>query len=46
LDIPIALGLSSGHVNGPNVTLPLGVRARLACHGEETRFEILEASVQ
>ncbi|PYQ38936.1 MAG: LD-carboxypeptidase [Acidobacteria bacterium] len=46
LDIPIALGLSSGHVNGPNVTLPLGVRARLLCHGEETRFEIVEASVE
>jgi muramoyltetrapeptide carboxypeptidase len=46
LGIPIALGLSSGHVNGPNVTLPLGVRARLSCHGDEARFEVLEASVQ
>ena len=46
LDIPIALGLSSGHVTGPNVTLPLGVRARLRCHGEEARFEVLEASVE
>ena len=46
LDIPIALGLSSGHVTGPNVTLPLGVRARLRCHGDEVRFEILEASVE
>ena len=27
LDVPIALGLSSGHTAGPNVTLPLGVRA-------------------
>jgi len=45
LDIPVALGLSSGHVNGPGVTLPLGVRARLVCHGEEARFEVLEASV-
>jgi len=41
-----ALGLSSGHVTGPNVTLPLGVRARLRGHGEEARFEILEASVE
>jgi len=46
LDIPIALGLSSGHVTGPNVTLPLGVRARLSCHGDEARFEVLEASVE
>jgi muramoyltetrapeptide carboxypeptidase len=44
LDVPIALGLSSGHTASPNVTLPLGVRARLAC-GEEARFEVLEASV-
>jgi muramoyltetrapeptide carboxypeptidase len=45
LDLPIALGLSSGHVNGPGVTLPLGVRARLGCHGDEARFEVLEDSV-
>ena len=30
-DGPIAIGLQSGHVNAPNVTLPLGVRVRLAC---------------
>jgi muramoyltetrapeptide carboxypeptidase len=46
LDIPVALGLSSGHVNGPNVTLPLGVKARLVCHGDDARFEVLEESVQ
>jgi len=45
LDIPIALGLSSGHATAPNITLPLGVRARLVCHGEEARFEILEPAV-
>jgi muramoyltetrapeptide carboxypeptidase len=44
LDIPIALGLSSGHTASPCVTLPLGVRARLEC-GEDARFEILEAAV-
>lgn len=44
LEAPVALGLSSGHAAGPNVTLPLGVRARLACD-EEARFEILEAAV-
>lgn len=30
-DGPIAIGLQSGHVNAPNVTLPLGVRVRLQC---------------
>jgi muramoyltetrapeptide carboxypeptidase len=45
LDIPVALGLSSGHATAPNVTLPLGVRARLVCHGEEARFEVLGAAV-
>ena len=28
---PIAIGLQCGHVNMPNVTLPLGVRVRLDC---------------
>jgi muramoyltetrapeptide carboxypeptidase len=45
LDVPVALGLSSGHTAHPNVTLPLGVRARLECRGEEARFEVLEAPV-
>lgn len=45
LDVPIALGLSSGHATGPNVTLPLGVRARLSCEGDAARFEVLEAAV-
>jgi muramoyltetrapeptide carboxypeptidase len=47
LDIPLALGLSSGHSTGRNVTLPLGVRARLSCAagGDEARFEILETPV-
>lgn len=44
LDIPLALGLSSGHSTGPNVTLPLGLRARLSCAapGEGATFEIVE----
>jgi muramoyltetrapeptide carboxypeptidase len=45
LDVPIALGLSSGHAAGPAVTLPLGVRARLFCGGEEARFDVLEPGV-
>ena len=44
LDVPIAIGLSSGHTRNPNVTLPFGVRARLTC-GDEARLEVLEASV-
>jgi muramoyltetrapeptide carboxypeptidase len=46
LDVPIALGLSSGHTTHPNLTLPLGVRARLECWAEEARFEVLEAAVE
>jgi muramoyltetrapeptide carboxypeptidase len=45
LDVPIALGLSSGHATGPNITLPLGVRARLTCDGDAARFEVLEEAV-
>jgi muramoyltetrapeptide carboxypeptidase len=44
LDDPVAMGMSTGHTRQPNVTLPLGVRARLAC-GDEARLEVLEASV-
>jgi len=45
LDVPVALGLSSGHAASPNLTLPLGVRARLECGGT-ARFEILERAVE
>jgi muramoyltetrapeptide carboxypeptidase len=45
LDVPVALGLSSGHTAHPNVTLPLGVRARLECLGAEAFFSVLEAPV-
>jgi muramoyltetrapeptide carboxypeptidase len=44
LDVPIAIGLSSGHTTNKNVTLPFGARARLTC-GDAARLEILEASV-
>jgi muramoyltetrapeptide carboxypeptidase len=46
VDVPVALGLSSGHTTHPNVTLPLGVRARLECDGGEARFQVLEAPVE
>ena len=42
---PIAIGLRSGHVDAPNVTLPLGVRARLDLSiAESPRLEFLEAA--
>jgi muramoyltetrapeptide carboxypeptidase len=44
LEVPVALGLSSGHTASPAVTLPLGVKARLRC-GERASFEVLEAAV-
>ena len=44
LDVPIALGLSSGHASGPAVTVPLGVQVRLVS-GAEARLEVLEAAV-
>jgi muramoyltetrapeptide carboxypeptidase len=44
LDVPVAIGLSSGHSAAPNVTLPLGVRARLEC-GDSARFAVLEPAV-
>ena len=42
---PIAIGLRSGHVETPNITLPLGVRARLDLSAAENpRLEFLEAA--
>lgn len=43
---PIAIGLRSGHVDGANVTVPLGVRARLdLTDAENPQLHILEAAV-
>jgi len=41
ISIPIAFGLRSGHVSSGNITLPIGVRARLAV-GETVTLDILE----
>ena len=41
---PVAIGLQSGHVNTPNVTVPLGVRARLECTSRAS-LSFLEAAV-
>ena len=42
IDVPVAIGLSSGHTKNPNVTLPFGARARLTCSGGGARLEVLE----
>jgi muramoyltetrapeptide carboxypeptidase len=42
---PIAIGLQCGHVNAPNVTLPLGVKVRLTC-AEAAELQILESAVE
>ena len=41
LKIPIAFGLRSGHVSAGNITLPMGVRARLAV-SDRVQLDILE----
>jgi muramoyltetrapeptide carboxypeptidase len=43
LQVPVALGLRSGHVSSGNITLPIGVRVRLTV-GEEVKLEVLESA--
>lgn len=45
LGVPVAYGLPSGHVMEKNITLPIGVPARLTVSGENVRLKILEAAV-
>ena len=42
---PVSIGLQSGHVDTPNVTLPLGVRVRLECTSAAS-LHILESAVE
>jgi len=43
---PVAIGLRSGHVDGANLTVPLGVRVRLELEeAGSPRMEFLEAAV-
>ena len=43
---PIAIGLSCGHVNGANITLPLGVQVKLDLREwEHPRMDFVEAAV-
>lgn len=46
LGVPVAYGLSSGHVLRENVTLPLGVRAKLVVGRYAARLQILESAVE
>lgn len=43
LRIPVAFGLRSGHVSRANITLPIGVRARLTVE-DKVELRILEAA--
>jgi len=43
LGIPVAFGLRSGHVSRANITLPIGVRAKLEVSGE-VKLKILESA--
>jgi muramoyltetrapeptide carboxypeptidase len=45
LDVPIARGLAAGHTERPQVTLPLGARARLLCDSRSAQLSVLEAGV-
>ncbi len=45
-DIPVAIGLPSGHTQTAGLTLPLGVAARLSCDSSAAHFEILEVGVE
>ena len=45
LKVPVAYGLRSGHVSRENITLPFGVRARLAVAQETVRLEMMESAV-
>jgi muramoyltetrapeptide carboxypeptidase len=44
LNVPIAYGLRSGHVSRANITLPLGVEARLEVTSSSVSLRILEAA--
>ena len=45
LSVPVAYGVRSGHVTGRNITLPIGVRARLTVGSGKVQMGILDAAV-
>lgn len=44
--VPVAFGVRSGHVTSRNITLPIGVRARLTVDGGQVSLRILESAVE
>jgi muramoyltetrapeptide carboxypeptidase len=44
-DVPIAIGLRSGHVSSSNVTLPLGLEAELIAENDHPQLRILSPAV-
>jgi muramoyltetrapeptide carboxypeptidase len=46
LGVPVAFGVRSGHVSSGNITLPLGVQARLTVSGGKVALKILESAVE
>ncbi|MFZ0806813.1 MAG: LD-carboxypeptidase [Candidatus Sulfotelmatobacter sp.] len=45
LGIPVAYGVRSGHVTSGNITLPIGVRAKLSVRNGRVALRILEPAV-
>ncbi len=45
LGVPVAYGVTSGHVTAGNITLPIGVRAKLDVRGGRVSLKILESAV-
>jgi muramoyltetrapeptide carboxypeptidase len=43
---PIVYGLKSGHVTSGNITLPIGVQAKLVAEGADVSLRILEATTE
>lgn len=44
-NVPIAIGLRSGHVSGGNMTLPLGIEAELNLDNDQPQLRYLEPAV-
>ncbi len=45
LGVPVAFGVRSGHVTAENITLPIGVRAKLKIRGGQVSLKMQEAAV-
>jgi muramoyltetrapeptide carboxypeptidase len=45
-DVPVIYGLQSGHVSGANVTLPVGVQARLMADSSGVQLQTLEPATK